>query len=161
MPVDETTLKNSFARYPTGVTVVSCLDADNTAIGMTVNSYTPVSLNPPLVLWCISRHISVFGAFEQARSFGISILAHDQAAASVRFASHGQHQLKDDEWEDWITGAPLLKERLAGLDCKVVDRHDGGDHVIVTGEVTDSRYRDGKPLIYAGRNYLEGPEITE
>ena len=152
--------KNAFARYPTGVTVVSCAPPNRDALAITVNSFTSVSLEPTLVLWCLDKGSSVFEAYEAADNYAVSILAHDQAEASDRFATPGRHEFLRGEAEVFETGAPLLKGRLAGFDCAVEARHDAGDHVILVGRVRHFDSRAGKPLIYAGRQYLEGPAFS-
>ena len=149
--------KDAFARYPTGVTVVSCAPPGAEPLAITVNSFTSVSLNPTLVLWCLDKGSSVFGAYEASGNYAVSILAHDQAEASNRFATPGQHEFQGGEAEVFETGAPLLRGRLAGFDCRVDARHDAGDHVILVGRVVHFDSRAGRPLIYAGRQYLEGP----
>ena len=151
--------KNAFGRYPTGVTIVSCAPPGAAPLAITVNSFTSVSLQPTLVLWCLDRASSVFAAYQAADNYAVSILAADQAEASNRFATPGQHAFREGEAEVFETGAPLLKGRLAGFDCRVRDRHEAGDHVILVGEVVRFDSRDGAPLIYAGRQYLEGPVI--
>jgi flavin reductase (DIM6/NTAB) family NADH-FMN oxidoreductase RutF len=103
----------------------------------------------------------VFEHYARADNYAVSILAHDQAEASNRFATPGRHDMRPDEAEAYETGAPLLRGRLAGFDCAVEARHDAGDHVILVGRVVHFDSRDGKPLIYAGRQYLEGPEVSE
>ena len=153
--------KNAFARYSTGVTVVSCAPPGRAPLAITVNSFTSVSLDPTLVLWCIDKRSSVFAEYQAAPNYAVSILAHDQAEASSRFATPGMHDFRDGEAELFETGAPLLKGRIAGFDCEVADRHDAGDHVILVGRVVYFDSRDGKPLIYAGRQYLEGPEMAD
>jgi flavin reductase (DIM6/NTAB) family NADH-FMN oxidoreductase RutF len=153
--------KNAFARYPTGVTVVSCAPQGREPLAITVNSFTSVSLEPTLVLWCIDRPSSVFSDYFEAGHYGVSILAADQADLSTRFATPGNHHFEPGEGEVFVTGAPLLPGRLAGFDCEVDARHDAGDHVILVGRVVHFDMKAGRPLIYAGRHYLEGPEIID
>ncbi len=153
--------KNAFARYPTGVTVVSCAPEGQPPLAITVNSFTSVSLDPTLVLWCLDKEAGVYDAFMGSPSYGVSILAADQAEASNRFATPGQHDVLEGEAELYATASPLLAGRLAGFDCEVVARHDAGDHVILVGQVMHFDSRPGRPLIYAGRQYLEGPQIEE
>lgn len=153
-------LKNTFTRYTTGVTIVSCIPSgSDKPIGITVNSFTSVSLDPPLVLWCIDRHSGVFEAFAGAQDYAVSVLRDDQAAISTRFATPGNHDFLEGETETMVTGAPVLKQRLAAIDCRVEARHDAGDHVILVGRIVDCDYRTGKPLMYVARSYLTGPEI--
>ncbi|MEM9421476.1 MAG: flavin reductase family protein [Pseudomonadota bacterium] len=153
--------KNAFARYPTGVTVVSCLPPGKAPLAITVNSFTSVSLDPTMVLWCIETRSSVFEAFAAADNYAVSILAADQQDLSNRFATPGQHGFAAGEGETYVTGAPLLAGRIAGFDCTIAARHDAGDHVILVGAVQHFDSREGAPLIYAGRQYLEGPAIQD
>ncbi len=163
MEFDPNALKNTFARFITGVTVVSCQPAGEGVkpVAMTVNSFTSVSLNPPLVLWCIDRKSSIFDAFHSSDNYAVTILRGDQPRLSERFASPDSHDFDGLETDIMLTGAPLLRDRLAGLDCKIEARHDAGDHLILLGRVVDFDYRDDRPLMYIGRNYSEGPVITE
>lgn len=153
--------KNAFARYPTGVTVVSCRPPGAAPLAITVNSFTSVSLDPTMVLWCLDNSSSVFAAFMAAENYAVSVLAADQQALSNRFATPGQHGFADGEGEVFTTGAPLLAGRLAGFDCRIAHRHDAGDHVILVGAVAHFDSRPGAPLIYAGRQYLTGPVIED
>ena len=163
MSIDLDSLKNTFARYVTGVTVVSCLPDGEGArpVGITVNSFSSVSLDPPLVLWCIDRKSGVYELYREAGNFAVSILSADQQNYSERFSTPGRHDFKPDETEVWETGAPLLKGRLGGLDCRVEHRHDAGDHMVLVGRVLRHDYRDGSPLMYVGRNYEQGTVIKE
>ncbi|NNU17183.1 flavin reductase family protein [Parvularcula sp. ZS-1/3] len=154
-------LKNAFARYTTGITVVSCLDAERKAIGITVNSFNSVSLEPALVSWCLDDHTSVAKAFLQADHYAVSILAADQEEMSNRFATPGQHAFKEGEGEVFQTGAPLLKGRIAGFDCRLADRLKVGDHTILIGEIVHYDSFDAEPLVYCGRNYIKGPKISD
>ena len=156
-------LKNAFARFVTGVTVVSCQPAGAGVkpVGMTVNSFTSVSLEPPLVLWCIDKHSRIFPQFDSADNYAVSILRSDQVAISERFATPGRHEFGDLPVDILKTGAPVLRERMAALDCEIEARHDAGDHVILLGRVVAYHYSDQKPLMYIGRTYMEGPVITE
>ncbi len=151
-------LKNAFGRFATGVTVVSCLDAERRPVAITVNSFASVSLDPPLVLWCIEERASTFETFLAADAYAVSILKSDGVALSNRFAAHGPPSPAPEETEIWESGAPLLKDRLAGFDCRVVDRLRSGDHVILVGEVLRFDARAGKPLLYFASQYAEGPE---
>jgi flavin reductase (DIM6/NTAB) family NADH-FMN oxidoreductase RutF len=154
-------LKNAFARFATGVTVVSCLPERGGPIGITVNSFTSVSLEPPLVSWCIDEHSSVAEQFLAADHYGVSILSAGQEALSNRFATPGQHAILDGEGERFMTGAELLKGRLAGFDCRLAERVRAGDHTILIGEVVHFDSVPGAPLIYAGRSYMTGPSVED
>lgn len=151
-------LKDAFGRFATGIGVAACRDADGAMSAITINSFTSVSLEPPLVLWCLENRASTYSAFMSAQSYGVSILRADQQLVSERFAHFLPNGPKEEEFESWVTGAPILKTRLAGFDCKVVARHDAGDHVIMVGEVVRFDSIAGDPLIYFASNYIPGAE---
>ena len=113
-----------------------------------------------MVSWCLDDHSSVAQHFVAADHYAVSILAAEQEELSNRFATPGQHAFKDGEAEPFVTGAPLLKGRIAGFDCKVSQRIKVGDHTILLGEIVHFDSRGGRPLVYAGRQYLSGPEIN-
>ncbi len=150
-------LKNAFGRFATGVAVAACANTRGGYTAITVNSFTSVSLEPPLVLWCLEKKASSFGDFIGAPSYSVSILNDRQQAVSERFARHNPEPLQPHEYELWLTGAPVLSERLAGFDCRVVDRHRSGDHVILVGEVVQFASSDGAPLMYFASRYAKGP----
>jgi flavin reductase (DIM6/NTAB) family NADH-FMN oxidoreductase RutF len=154
-------LKNAFARYTTGVTVVSCLDPSGRALGITVNSFTSVSLEPALVSWCLDDRTSVADAFLNADHYAVSVLAADQEAQSQRFATPDNHAFAEGEGERFATGAPLLEGRIAGFDCRLADRFRVGDHTMLIGEVVHFDSREAAPLVYVGRGYSQGPVITD
>jgi flavin reductase (DIM6/NTAB) family NADH-FMN oxidoreductase RutF len=109
------------------------------------------------VLWCLESKASSFGDFIGAPSYAVSILNAGQQAVSERFARHSPEPLQPREYELWLTGAPVLAERLAGFDCAVVDRHRSGDHVILVGEVLQFASSEGAPLLYFASRYAKGP----
>ncbi|MEZ5920478.1 MAG: flavin reductase family protein [Parvularculaceae bacterium] len=150
-------LKDAFARFATGVAIVACANDRGGFTAITVNSFTSVSLEPPLVLWCLEKTASSFADFSAADSYTISVLKSDQRKISERFAMHGAYPLRLDETEVLETGAPLLIERLAGLDCRIADRIEAGDHVIIIGEVVAFDSGDGAPLLYFASDYAKGP----
>lgn len=154
-------LKNAFGRFATGIAIASCANARGGVTAITVNSFTSVSLEPPLVLWCLETKASTFGDFIGAPSYAISILNAGQQAMSERFAGHQPLPLQPHEIELWLTGAPVLAERLAGFDCRVVDRHRSGDHVILVGAVLQFDSFDGAPLTYFASRYIKSPPTDE
>jgi len=151
-------LKNAFGRFATGVCVATCRDGDAYA-ALTMNTFTSVALKPPLVLWCVETKAPSYAAFMAADSYAVSVLKANQADLSVRFASHKPQPLGEQEVEVWETGAPLLKPRLAGFDCRVHARHKAGDHVILIGEVARFDASAGGPLVYFASQYKT--EITD
>ena len=151
-------LKNAFGRFATGVTLAGCQRPDGSPLMITVNSFTSVSLNPALVLWCLENKASSYDAFMASPSYSISVLAAGQQALSERFAGHAPTPLGKNEFEVWETGSPIMKNALAAFDCRIVDRHMAGDHVILIAEVVKFSSRSGAPLIYFASRYAEGPE---
>lgn len=146
-------LKNAFGRFATGVSIASCpLDGGGHA-AITVNSFTSVALDPPLVLWCLETRASSFTSFMAADCYGISVLNAGQQTYSERFARQSPTPLAADEMEIWETGSPILKDRLAAFDCRIHARHKAGDHVILVGEVLRFDSAAGNPLVYFASNY--------
>ena len=149
-------LKDAFGRFATGIGVAACRNQDGSFSAITINSFTSVSLDPALVLWCIENRASAYPAFMSGDNYSISILRSDQQAMSERFARYQPTPLAADEVEVWVTGAPILKDRLAGFDCKISARHKAGDHVILVGEVMQFDSANGAPLVYFASNYHSG-----
>ena len=150
--------------FPTGVTVVTTVDRSGDRIAVTVNSFTSLSLDPPLVLFCMDLRSARLASFQQAGQFAVSILADDQAEIAQRFSC------PDCRWDGvrsttWETGSPILIDGVAAIDCRLEDLHEGGDHVIIVGRVLRlGRLRDRPPLAYmAGRygDFLERSAATE
>ena len=141
-------------RFATGITVVTTTSPNGTPVGLTVNSFTSVSLDPPLVLFCLDRAAGSLEAFQASGGFAVNILAAGQEAISARFADPDAPRFSADRTERWVTGAPILSDALAALDCSVSARHEGGDHVIMVGRVERlGILSDGDPLVYWRGDY--------
>ncbi|VAV98239.1 NADH-FMN oxidoreductase [hydrothermal vent metagenome] len=153
MPDKFRPIKDAFGRFATGVAVAACAKQGGGYAAMTVNSFTSVSLSPPLVLWCIETKAASYPAFMAATGYSVTILRADQRALSDRFANFAPEPVSPDEVEFWETGAPILKHRLAAFDCKIFARHEAGDHVVLVGEVVKFDSSDGAPLVYFASNY--------
>lgn len=149
-------LRNVFGRYATGVAVMTCRGPSGAPVGMTVNSFTSVSLAPPLVLWCLARSCARGAAFAAAECFGVSVLAAGQRDLAVRFARSG------DGFGGLppVTGAggvPLLAGAAATLACRVERRVPAGDHVVVLGAVEAVTASGGPGLLFADGAFHAGP----
>ncbi len=151
MALDERDLRDALGCFATGVTVVTTL-CDQGRLGMTANSFASVSLDPPLVLWSPARKSSRFPAFEAASHFAIHVLAADQQALSDRFAMEGL-DFDGIETEPGIGDAPLLSGCAARFECAHAAGHDGGDHLIVVGEVLRMEASGAAPLLYHRGGY--------
>lgn len=148
-PVDTKTFRAVCGQFVTGVTVVTTLIDDRPA-GLTINSFTSVSLDPPLVLFCLGKGSGVRKILPHTPGFAVNILAEDQEQVSRTFASGTGPRFTDLRTHPAITGAPVLDDSLAYLDCRYVDEVDGGDHTIVIGEVVDLGMlrQDTYPLVF-------------
>lgn len=140
-------LRAAMSRFPTGVTVITALTADGPA-GLSANSVTSLSLDPPLMLACVDRGSRTLRALEQAGRFGVNVLGGDAAGLAVGFASKAPAAEKwtDVGWSE-SAGIPVLDAAIVWIGCELRDVISGGDHVIVTGEVLETRVREGDPLL--------------
>jgi flavin reductase (DIM6/NTAB) family NADH-FMN oxidoreductase RutF len=145
--------RKACAQFATGITVVTVLDSNRHPHGMTVNSFSSVSLDPPLVLVSIDLRNSILGHFLSASSFAINILAEGQEGLSQRFSSVSEYRFEGVEWHTSDLGLPLLDEVLAHLECSVARTFEAGDHTILIGLVQNARYSEGKPLVYFDSSY--------
>ena len=143
--------RDALGRYTTGVCVVTT-QSDDGPVGITANSFASVSLDPPLVLWSPARTSLRFPAFANAQHFAIHVLGHDQREICERFASGGG-SFEGLTLGQTTGGAPELPGCLAVFDCTLSATHDGGDHLVIVGEVTDAQIRDGAPLVFLGGQY--------
>ena len=154
MTVVEDEFKQCLARWATGVTIVTARAGDHIH-GMTVSAFTEVSLDPPLVLVCADKTTNTHPVIAEGGAFAVNVLARDQESLSQRFASKKDEDRRFEglEFETAATGAPILAGCLAALDCRVVNAHDAGDHVIYVGRVEALRRSEGEPLLYFGGAY--------
>lgn len=142
-------------KYATGITILTVLDSLGAPQGMTANSFTSVSLDPPLILVCIDRRTSLLLHFQAGVHFAINILGEEHKELSGRFAHSGQDRFDGITWRAGETGAPLLPDMLATLECRVTQVVDAGDHVVVLGEALHAAWREGRPLLYFNSSYQE------
>ncbi len=153
----------ALGRFATGVTVLSVARDDGRPFGMTVNAFTSLSLQPPLVLVCVGRNALSGAAIAARGRFGVSILREDQQALSRYFSESNQDAESAERlgirWRATEHGTPLVEHCLAQLECSLAATHDGGDHRILVGAVEHIVVGDGRPLLfYRGRYPALGPE---
>lgn len=153
VPFDPAQFRRACARFATGITVSTALAADGTPHGFTANSFTSVSMEPPLVLICVDNRANVLRHFAHAEHFGVNILAEDQEAISVRFAERGLDRFEGIDWHPGSTGVPLLGGALARFECVTRQTINAGDHMIILGEVLHAEWQDGAPLLYYASAY--------
>lgn len=151
-------LRHCLGRFATGITVVTTQAATGEPVGLTVNSFNSVSLNPPLILWSLAKRSNWLETFNAAPHFAVNILAADQEALSQRFASARGPGFADLTWSAGQTGSPILPGCLATLECRTVQQIDGGDHVIYLAAVEHFSTHDGDPLLFFAGRYATLPQ---
>ena len=154
MTSDSHRFRGALGRFATGVTVVTGLMPDGTPAGVTVNAFTSVSLRPPLVLISLADSTTCLDAFIKGDRFAINVLGDDQHNLSLAFASRRKNKFTGVDYGTWDSGCPILPGCLANLECTRVAVHQGGDHVVVIGEVDRMEHsEDGNPLRYYRGSY--------
>jgi flavin reductase (DIM6/NTAB) family NADH-FMN oxidoreductase RutF len=151
---DPRTLRDALGCFATGVTVVTCLDEGGKPIGLTVNSFTSVSLEPPLLLVNIAREAASAGAMTGAANFAVNVLQTGQQPASIRFSTRHQDRFGPNDWSPGELGAPVLKQSLGVFECERHAVYDGGDHHILLGRVVKATFDASlDPLLYFRGRY--------
>src|SRR5690242_17621787 len=149
---DSREFRRCLGQFSTGVTVITGR-AGETLVGMTVNSFSSVSLDPPLILWSVDKKSSRFPFFQAARHFAINVLAESQVALSRHFRQAVPEQFADVEWESGKNGAPLLTGAAAAFECTREALHEAGDHVIIVGRVTRALLFERRLLLFSQGRY--------
>ncbi|RUQ28695.1 flavin reductase [Peribacillus cavernae] len=138
--------------YPTGVTILTTMDAERNPCGLTVNSFASVSLDPLLVLWCIDRKASSLEAFKQSPNFAVHVLAADQKDLCWAFAGKEPDRFSKASWNLSENKLPILSGSLGVMECKKVQEIDSGDHLILIGQVIHIENQEKEPMLYFRRN---------
>lgn len=163
-PVPDTyQFRKALGSFATGVTIITTRDHVGNDVGLTVNSFTSLSLDPPLVLWSLSRGANSLPAFIDAEYFAVHILAADQEPLSDRFAQRGSEKFLGLRLRRGIGEVPLLQGCSAHFECRAVHRYEGGDHEIFVGEVISFVHDERPPLVFHGGRYgmvLNKPEVA-
>jgi len=155
MPVSKDEFRSAMSRFASGVTIVTTKTEAHHPIGITVSSFASLSLEPPLVLVCIDKRASIHDQLVEGRYLAVNVLAEDQEILSRRFASRDDDRFSGTGYAEGVTGAPILNDVLAAIECRIVYTYPGGDHTIVVGEVERTIVNDGKPLAYFRGGYAE------
>lgn len=159
--IDQRALRHALGRFATGVAVIGTRTDDGKLEGLTVNSFASVSLDPPLVLWCLQRATPSFASFAVASAFAVSVLGADQRALSQRFATAATHKFTGVPHVAGHGGVPRLADALAWFECRTERTVDGGDHVIFIGRVVRAGYRDGEPLVFSAGRYCTPAQLAD
>jgi flavin reductase (DIM6/NTAB) family NADH-FMN oxidoreductase RutF len=155
MAIDQRHFRDVMGTFATGVTIVTTM-VNGAAHGITANSFSSVSLDPPLVLFCLGRSSTNFEAFMAADCFAVNILAAGQDALSTRFAVYEGDRFEGVPWQPWETGSPVLDGVVAVADCLCEAKHDAGDHIVMIGRaVRAEALSNTPPLLYHRGKYAQ------
>lgn len=134
-PFDSRALRDAFGCFATGVTVVTSQDDSGARVGLTANSFSSVSLDPPLLLFCPANNASALAGIRTSGRFAVNILANASQAVADRFARKNVDRFAEADWQVW-DGVPILADAKAAFSCTLHADHDGGDHRIIVGRIT-------------------------
>jgi len=151
--VDPRELRRVLGTFATGVTIVTALDEARQPHGMTANSFTSVSLRPPLVLVCVATHSFIWQTFAGASYFAVNVLGGHQRELSKRFAERRADRFDGVDWSPGVTGAPVLDGVVAYLECRRYRDIEAGDHMILLGEVVRFDRDSHPPLVFHQGDY--------
>ena len=146
-------LRNALGSFATGVTIITTLGKNGQKVGMTANSFNSVSLTPPLILWSIGKSTNCFEDFMAAEAFAVHVLAEDQQDLSNRFATTSIDRFAELECTEGFLGSPILPHYSACFQCKMSHQYEGGDHIIMLGEVIEFNDNQHQPLLFHRGNY--------
>ena len=146
-------LRKALGSFVSGITVITSADSKQEPVGVTVSSFCSLSLDPPMVLWCIARQARSTPVFAEAQHFVAHILAHDQWHLAEKFATQGADKFGSSDWQSSEHGIPVLDGCAAHFECARDAVHEGGDHLIITGTITSFVTRDIEPLAYHQGRY--------
>ena len=154
-PIDPAALRKAFGTYATGVVVIGARGPDGMPVGMTVNSFSSVSISPPLVSFCPGRSSFAFPVYAAMQHFSVNVLGEEHRAISDRFArASGEHKWGGVKHRVGEGGVPVLEDAVAAFECEVEARFDAGDHVIVLGRVLRFEHHgERSPLLFHGSRY--------
>ena len=151
--VSSDVFRRACSRFATGVAIAGAIDSNGAPHGLTVSSFSSVSLDPPLILICLGHAIAAIDVFRQSRHFGLSVLREDQRALSERFAMRVDDRFESLAWRRGETGVPLLDSALAAMECETRHRVAAGDHDIFIAEMLRATVGEGRPLIHFAGEY--------
>jgi flavin reductase (DIM6/NTAB) family NADH-FMN oxidoreductase RutF len=153
LQTDGRALRTALGRFATGVTVITAVGADGRLAGLTANSFSALSLDPPMVLWSLRLASAQLAAFHGATHFAVNVLSAHQRHLGDRFARPLEDRFEGVAWRAGQGGAPVLDNVLASFECRTSQRLEQGDHMLFLGEVERFGYADGEPLIYGCGTY--------
>ena len=153
LPPDAATFRTVLGHFATGVGIITAFDGDE-PVGMACNSFTSVSLDPALVLFCAAKSSTTWPRIQKAGKWAVNILSEDDEEVCRLFAQRGADRFRNIQFTTGRTGAPIFRDSLAFVDCETQAEYDAGDHVIVVGKVLELGYAsEGKPLLFYRGGY--------
>lgn len=156
MNLEARELRDALGRFATGVCLITVVTERGQALALTANSFSSVSLDPPLVLWSLQNSSDVYHIYASASQFAINVLALEQQDLSNQYARKGEHLLDPAHYRPGGNGAPVIRDALVTFECGQHATHEGGDHLIIVGEVQAIQARmEGAPLLFFGGAYRE------
>lgn len=150
---DPQAFRAALGTFTTGVTIITSQGEDGSPVGITANSFNSVSLNPPLVLWSLSKQARSLPVFSSGKHWNVHVLSIGQEQLSGRFATQGEDKFAEIELDNGISDAPLLQDCTARFQCRTAFQYEGGDHVIFVGEVLAFDHSDRAPLAFQSGQY--------
>lgn len=141
-------LRDAFGCFATGVTVVTLRDPEGRPAGLTVNSFSSLSLTPPLLLFSVGRSQVSAPWFEAGNAFAVNVLAKDQEHLAWQFARPAEDKFEGVYWSEGHAGSPVIEGALARFECRKWATYDGGDHLIVVGEIVRHAREGADPLLF-------------
>ena len=154
MTIDDRLFRKALGCFATGITVVTSRAADGSPVGLTVNAFSSLSLDPPLVLVCLDKRSGCLASIESSGFFAVHVLREGQRELSMTFASKQPDKFAGIALESGTSGAPIIPDCLAVFDCKTEQVLEGGDHLIFIGRVLNLEHSEaGQPLIYYRGSY--------
>lgn len=153
--MDTRAFRDVLGCFATGVAVITTLGDNGAPVGLAVNSFSSVSLDPPLILWSISLAAPSLGAFRAYPGFAVNIMGAHAKQETLNFATPSENKFDGVEWTPGHDGVPLLGSAVAMIECRTEQRMPGGDHEIILGRVKDFARREGGPLLFHRGQFAE------
>lgn len=153
MQLDGRELRNALGRFATGVCLITTVNDAGEPLALTVNSFSSLSLAPPLVLWSLQNNSDVYQVYSGTPRYAINVLADGQQDLATRYARKGDHLLEERHYRVGDNGSPLIEGALLSLECSQEASHPGGDHIILVGHIEGVHLSEGDPLLFYGGAY--------
>ncbi len=150
---DKAEFRKTLGQFATGVTVITTLDGEDRRVGVTVSSFNSLSMSPPMILWSLGKSAYSLPAFQQATYFNVHVLGAGQGALSRCFSRPGTDKFGGIKTQKGLRGTPILPEHAALFECKTAHLYEGGDHIIIVGEVVKFSCNTTTPLVFHGGQY--------